>query len=117
MQKHREALAKAAPEYANAIMGKDEQGWNDLINGVKAWIDTLPYSEGVRMTRIADSGTTEEVSDMLGKYSQFRSGKKDATRNLAKSNLAVPRTGSMMPQSPRADANDYDAAWEEAAKE
>ena len=117
LQKHRDALAKAAPEFADAIQGRDEQGWNDLINGVRAWIDTLPYAEGAKMTRIADSGTTAEVADMLGKYSQFRKGSKDATRNLAKSNIAVPRTGSSLPTSTRADANDFDAAWEEAAKE
>lgn len=116
MQRHRTTLAQAAPEYADAIMGRDEQAWNELINGVNAWIDTLPYSEGKRMAQVAQSGTTEEVADMLGRYSKFRKGSKETTRNLAKSNIAVPRTGSVQP-STHASKDDFDAAWEEAAKE
>ena len=116
MQRHREALCKAAPEYTDAIMGKDQQSWNDLINGVNAWIDTLPYSEGKRMAQVVQSGTTEEVANMLGRYTKFRKGSKETARNLAKSNIAVPRTGGV-PQSAHASADDYDAAWEEAAKE
>ena len=116
MQRHREALAKAAPEYADAIMGRDQQGWNELINGVNAWIDTLPYSEGKRMAQVVQSGTTDQVADMLGRYTKFRKGSKDTARNLAKSNIAVPRTGGV-PPSTHASADDYDAAWEEAAKE
>lgn len=116
MQKHRDALAAAAPEYADAIQGRDQQGWNDLVNGVNAWIDTLPYSEGKRMAQVVQNGTTKEVADMLGRYTRFRKGSpKDTVRNLAKSNLAVPRTGGSQP-SPHASADDFDAAWEEAAR-
>lgn len=117
MQKHRDALAAAAPEFADAIQGRDQQGWNDLLNGVNAWIDTLPYSEGKRMAQVVQSGTTEQVADMLGRYSRYRKGPtKDAVRNLAKSNLAVPRTGGV-PPSTQASADDFDAAWEEAARQ
>ena len=116
MQRHREALAKAAPEYAEAIMGRDQQGWNELINGVNAWIDTLPYSEGKRMAQVVQNGTTEQVATMLGRYTKFRKGSKDTARNLAKSNIAVPRTGSVQPAQ-HASKDDFDAAWEEAAKE
>lgn len=123
--RHKMALAQAHPEYADAILEKDAAKAAELMNGVHAWIGVLPYAEGAEMMRILNNGTTYEVSGLLAKYKQFRSGgaKKPAAQpkaaapggaaeRIARSNVAVPGTGKAMP--PKEKATDFETAWDEA---
>lgn len=119
-KRHRMALADAHPEFAAAILG-DAAKWQELENGINAWIQVLPYAEASELVRIKQSGTTQEVSNMLAKYKQYRTGRTSArpvqhptsaASRIARSNVAVPSAGRAVP--PKEKANDYDSAWDEA---
>lgn len=123
-ERHNMALAEAHPEFADAILGRDAAKTAELQNGILAWIGQLPYAEGAEMQRILGNGTTYEVSAMLAKYRQFRTGSskpRDSVQpqsgqahRLAQSNIAVPSMGSRVPT--KAKATSFDDVWDELDK-
>ena len=117
---HFTRIANAVPEYADALIGQNRQAkFNELVQGVKAWIGTLPYSEGVAMDRVVNTGTPDEVISMLRSYSKYRNGgsgrSASAVRNLARSNMAVPASRSA-PRSKQISKDDFDAAFDEFSR-
>lgn len=119
-EKHFRDIANAVPEYADILLSPDRKTkLNELVQGVKAWIATLPYGEGVEMDRVVNDGTPDEVISMLRSYSKFRNGSPSrsasAVRNLARSNMAVPASRSA-PPSKRISKDDFDAAFEEFSR-
>lgn len=123
-ERHNMALAEAHPEFADAILGRDAAKSAELQNGILAWIGQLPYAEGAEMQRILGNGTTYEVSAMLAKYRQFRTGSskpRDSVQSqygqaqkLAQSNIAVPSMGSRVPT--KAKATSFEDVWDELDK-
>lgn len=115
-EEHDRILSEAFPEYADAFNG-DTAKMQSLLQGVNTWINSLPYAQGVEMTRIVQGGTAREVVSMLNEYKKSSTaGKKAAVKNLALNNLAVPSRGGTPPAA-QADINDYDAAFEEAVRQ
>ena len=123
-ERHEMALAETFPEFADAILGRDAAKTAELQDGIQAWIGQLPYAEGAEMQRILGNGTTYEVSGMLAKYRQFRTGSAKPRANtpppngqaqkLAQSNIAVPSAGSRVPT--KAKATSFDEVWDELDK-
>ncbi len=123
-ERHEMALAETFPEFADAILGRDAAKTAELQDGIQAWIGQLPYAEGAEMQRILGNGTTYEVSGMLAKYRQFRTGSAKSRANtppsngqaqkLAQSNIAVPSAGSRVPT--KAKATSFDEVWDELDK-
>lgn len=120
-ERHQMALAETYPEFADAILGRDAAKTAELQDGIQAWIGQLPYAEGAEMQRILGSGSTYEVSGMLAKYRQFRTGstkprvstppQNGQAQKLAQSNIAVPSMGSRVPT--KAKATSFDEVWDE----
>lgn len=111
---HLSKVAAAVPEFADALVGADRsEKFTELLQGVNAWIDTLPYSQGVAMTRIVNEGTPDEVISMLKRYSRHRTGSRgQSVRNLARNNMAVPTNRNNAPPVHNYK-DDFDSAFEE----
>ena len=113
IDRHRNAVANACPDYADAILGNDKAKTDELFSGVRAWIGTLPYEEGVRMMQYAQEGTTAQTIELLNRYHAYRKGgAQERVRNLAASNMAVPSHKGV---PPKRQATSFDDAFEEFA--
>lgn len=117
---HFATLSEKFPDFTGAFSG-DAVQLRVLRDGIEDFIGHLPYAEGVRFSRIAKEGTTEEVTELLEKYAAYRSGPGSGTgtqkkvAQAAQDGYAVP-TRSVPPLNKNVPPDDFDSAFDEAVK-
>jgi len=94
--------------------------WKSLVSEghLQQWINDKPSYAQNSANQVMESGSTEEVIELLDDYKRenqtAQSSTKDtATKKKAQEASAVKRH-SRKPKSPKADPNDFDSAWDEA---
>lgn len=117
---HFATLSEKFPDFAPAFAG-DAVQLRVLQDGIEQFIGHLPYGEGTRLARIAREGTTEEVAELLEKYTAYRSGSGSGTdakkvEQAAKDGYAVPTRSVPQLNNKRVPPDDFDAAFDEAVK-
>lgn len=81
------------------------------VQDIMNWIETLPYSEGVKLMPIAREGRDpKEVSSLLTRYEQERSGGKRRQRPDPTAAFAIPGRGGNIAPAGVGDKDDFDAA-------
>lgn len=110
----------------SALRG-EHNDYDDIHDKVVAWVDTLPIAFKRGAQAVLDTGTPEEVSELIATY------KKDHPQAAAATTpAAAPRTTELSEPAKKAakaltvvgskrttpvapaDANDFDSAWKEA---
>jgi len=107
---HRDAIKAKHPDFDNIE--------TDALN---SWVEQQPYKDAVRYQSIIESGTADEVIEMLDQYKgtvlkeqerqQFQK-RREQQKNAGKS---VPNHSSRVTNTiGNADPDDFDAGWDEA---
>jgi hypothetical protein len=124
---HIQAIETAHPDLRQVIGNPTPQNPNDLYNhDFVNWVRQLPYDTAKDVVRIMDKGTATEIIETVNAYKEYRqpsgSGQnqttpaaspKPAPSQKVRAALAVPSRGATPPR-PKADPNDFGAAWAEA---
>ncbi|MBI9110324.1 hypothetical protein [Maridesulfovibrio ferrireducens] len=115
---HFERVGKAHPDYMELVADpskKEELG--QFNNKVTNWAETLPYKEAKVVFNVMEKGSASEVSELLTKYKKATSGKVDTVdRKKAAAVIAVPGKRKGVPPA-KPDSDDFDAGFDEAARE
>lgn len=95
---------------------------NEIAPKVFDWIKTLPYGEAVKWDRIAQSGTANEVIQLLNEYKKTVNEKKaikgGRKKQQQRASEAVPSSSGGPPKpKTKPDPNDFDKGWEDAISE
>lgn len=87
--------------------------FNDVIESseFEAWRAGLPENEQADVQRVIDSGSAQEIIDMLTKFKNSASGT-DASDDSVDAAEGVRSSGLRLP-APPAQSTDYAAAWNE----
>lgn len=130
---HLRTLAHEHPEFAEALTGSTSEALRlreEMNQQLSAWIDTLPYKQGVYAQNVLSGGTTEQVSFILGKFKEAKAAAAApqqggsvaqppaqaapnlATQRAAEAGFAVQvRSGSALPRQ-EIPKDDWDAVWD-----
>lgn len=95
--------------------------WQSLVNDgyLQQWIDEQPTFMKERANQVVESGSTEEVLELLDTYKKAQEtqpkSEDTAKRKQKAQDASAVRRHSPKPKSQKIDANDFDGAWEDAA--
>lgn len=124
-RRYYDAIFSAHPDVGDVFRSGDQTAIDTWRGQLMDWVSTLSYHYGRYVIDVLNlegergkGGKPEEVVDVLNKFKERdrQSAQKQPAQAAAKpKNLAVPGRHAPAPTS-KPDPNDYDKAWEEAAR-